>query len=170
MNLNHHLYQVIRSNPKINNFWGQEFLRDVLIPDLLGNDTHSILYWAGKRMANRYPLSSSQDLITFFAQTGLGKLDLISQSKTKINWQLGGQLVKKRLAINPKCDFMFEAGFLAKNAEQNHHLNAEAEINPKKIKRGQILIQIISNPNHKLPVQNHREWLRIISNDKKRPS
>ena len=36
-------------------FWGIELLRDALLKDVLSEDIHDILYWAGKNLAIKFP-------------------------------------------------------------------------------------------------------------------
>lgn len=43
-------------------------LRDYLLPELLGKEHHSILYWAGKQLARKIQLSTLEELISFFHQ------------------------------------------------------------------------------------------------------
>lgn len=35
---------------------GQELIRDDLLPSILGNDSHEISYWAGKRLSRTHRL------------------------------------------------------------------------------------------------------------------
>ena len=155
------LYQSIIKDPHVKSFWGQEFLRDVLIPHLLGDNTHSILYWAGKRTAQKYFYSERFDLIKFFEQTGFGKLRFLKQVSYLREWQLTGPLVQKRLQSNSKCDFMLEAGFLAGFTERQLNMLAEATINQHSNQSG-IIINVRIDPHHKIsPAAPHRN-LTII--------
>lgn len=90
-----------------------ELLRDVLLPDLLGKEHSSILYWAGKRLAHQYPLASSEEIITFFLHAGWGELTKVKESKNEIIFELQSDLITKRLEKSEELSFQLEAGFLA---------------------------------------------------------
>ena len=53
--------------------FGYELLREILIPEILGEETPKILYWAGKHIARKYPLDTISDIIRFFSASGLGR-------------------------------------------------------------------------------------------------
>lgn len=63
--------------------FGYELIRDVLIPNLLGTDTHEILYWAGKELARQYPLQNRQDISRFFDKAGFGLIELNKEQRNK---------------------------------------------------------------------------------------
>ncbi len=149
---NNNLYNKIIDNDSTRPLWGQELLRDVLLNDLLGNDTHSIMYWAGKKIARKFPLKDALDTVLFFKQSGLGDLYVASENKHEIKWTLSGDIVAKRIEANPDADFMFESGFLAQIAQQQFGVISEAEMNPKEEKNGTVLIRVHMDPKHPAPV------------------
>ncbi|GAA6114040.1 YslB family protein [Apilactobacillus apinorum] len=150
--MDNNLYNKIIEDNSTRPFWGQELLRDVLLSDLLGNDTHSIMYWAGKKIARKYPLKDALDIVLFFKQAGLGDLTIESENKYEIKWTLSGDIVAKRIEANPDADFMFEAGFLAQIAQQQFKVISEAEMNPKEEKNGTVLIRVHMDPKNPAPV------------------
>ncbi|CAI2653466.1 YslB family protein [Apilactobacillus apinorum] len=150
--MDNNLYNKIMEDNSTRPFWGQELLRDVLLNDLLGNDTHSIMYWAGKKIARKYPLKDALDIVLFFKQAGLGDLTIESENKYEIKWTLSGDIVAKRIEANPDADFMFEAGFLAQIAQQQFKVISEAEMNPKEEKNGTVLIRVHMDPKNPAPV------------------
>lgn len=102
-------------------------LRDIIIPDILQEDTSSISYWAGKNLARKYPVSMGEPLITFFSNAGFGDLTKLTEAGLHQKWQLSGPLVANRFtATNDTPDFNLEAGFLAQQIEQLNNLAAEA--------------------------------------------
>ncbi|MCK8607660.1 DUF2507 domain-containing protein [Apilactobacillus ozensis] len=136
------LYKSIIEDTKTKDFWGELFLRDSLIKELLGKDNHNIMYWAGKKMARKFQIKDALDLIIFFNQSGLGNLELKSESTSCVQWNLSGDIVDKRIQNDADADFMFEAGFLAQTTEQQMGVLAEAEMNPKEDKNGVVLIRV----------------------------
>lgn len=123
-------------------FLGIELLRDALLKDVLSEDIHDILYWAGKNLAIKFPIHTA-DLPTFFQQSQFGILDLKSGSESKSIFNLTGPEVQTRLNIDKDADFMLETGFIAQTIQQNSGFETEAEY---KIKRKDIIeITVISD-------------------------
>ena len=112
--------------------FGYELIRDVVIPNLLGTDTHEILYWAGKELARQYPLANRQDIIRFFDKAGFGLIELNKEQRNKQIYTLSGEIVKARLnQLEPS--FNLEAGFLAEQIQSQDGIYTEAltEVNKK---------------------------------------
>lgn len=45
--------------------FGAELLRHSLLPELLGKNAPSLLYWAGRQLARRYPLRDLEQIAAF---------------------------------------------------------------------------------------------------------
>ncbi len=101
-------------------------MRDALIPNLLGQETNEILYWAGKELARQYPLNNQQDTVLFFKKAGFGTLTVDSHHKNKVIFRLSGSVVENRLAMVKQPSFNLEAGFLAEQIQQQESLYTEA--------------------------------------------
>ncbi|RWR05184.1 YslB family protein [Siminovitchia fortis] len=110
-----------------------ELLRDVLIPELLGGDTHEISYWAGKHIARKFPLLSLDEAIEFFREAGWGHLHIVHEKKNEFLLELSGDIVERRLVMGSDPCFRLEAGFLAEQVQSMKQAAAEAfeEINKK---------------------------------------
>ncbi|UQS86782.1 YslB family protein [Nicoliella spurrieriana] len=167
--MNQELYQKFITNPEIKQNWPAALLRDGVISDLLGEDIHSILYWAGKSMARKYATTNPADLITFFEQSGLGHLTIQSENKTAIEWLIDGPIVNARLAVNADADFMFEAGLLAQSVEQQRGLISEAELNKKSVKKGSVVITVHIDPKNTTDEFETVAPFSVISNRKEQP-
>ncbi|MEJ6400423.1 DUF2507 domain-containing protein [Nicoliella lavandulae] len=168
--MNKELYQQFITNPEIKNSWPAAFLRDEVITDLLGADLHSILYWAGKSMARKYATTTNGELVIFFKQTGLGDLAITNEGDSFIEYQITGAVVENRLAVNPDADFMLETGLLAQSIEQQKHLTAEAEINKKQLKKGNVLITVHIDPKNPVDDFEPIQPFEIIANQIPSPS
>ena len=112
--------------------FGYELVREVLLPELLGKDTSEILYWAGKRLARKYPLSSLDETIGFFQQADWGTLSIKEESRRELVLELGSELISSRLKNNSNSTFQLEAGFLAQQIEFQKKVLAEAFEHPNK--------------------------------------
>lgn len=112
--------------------FGYELIRDVLIPNLLGAETHEILYWAGKELARQYPLANRQDIVRFFDKAGFGLIELNKEQHNKQVYTLSGKVVQARLE-HAQPSFNLEAGFLAEQIQTLDSLYTEAltEVNMK---------------------------------------
>jgi len=108
------------------NAFGYELLREVVIPDILGEDSRFIMYWAGKRLARKYPLPTIDDVISFFEKAGWGTLTIKNQKKNEIIFELDSELVKKRFELHQSPSFQLEAGFIAEQLELMNQFSTEA--------------------------------------------
>jgi predicted hydrocarbon binding protein len=112
--------------------FGYELIREELLPSLLGEETASILYWAGKDLARKHPLQSFDEVIDFFELAGWGTLVIRSQSKHEMEVELTSELITERVSHRENSNFQIEAGFLAQQVEYHKNVIAEAYEHPKK--------------------------------------
>ena len=96
---------------------GAGFIRDEVLPAILGSDQLTILYWIGRQMARQNPLSEEQAITTLFAQLNFGRLVQTHGGRKQQRFELNGPAVSHRLAAYPEASFDFEAGFLAQEIE-----------------------------------------------------
>ncbi|MFI8575063.1 YslB family protein [Rossellomorea aquimaris] len=106
--------------------FGYEMLRDILIPEILGKHTPDILYWGGKQLSRKFPLQSSEELISFFAEAGWGTLTLLEQKKNEMTFEISGPVLERRLALKSDVTFKLETGFLAEQVQLQKKCVAEA--------------------------------------------
>lgn len=124
--------QKTESEPLSVSAFGYELVREDLVPELLGKDTAEILYWAGKRLARKYPLSNLDETIHFFKDAGWGILTVKDESRREMVLELGSELISSRLKNNPNTTFQLEAGFIAQQMELQRKVIAEAFEHPNK--------------------------------------
>lgn len=106
--------------------FGYELMKNILIPDLLGEEALSILYWSGRKLARRFPLESLDDTADFFKDAGWGSLKMVEKDKKQMKFELHSELIKARLKENPETIFTLEAGFLAESLQ--HQLGCMTEV------------------------------------------
>ncbi|WP_246940995.1 YslB family protein [Bacillus pinisoli] len=109
-----------------------ELIREVLLPDLLGQELPSILYWSGKNMARKYPLTSVDEIISFFEYAGWGSLSILEQKSSEIHFELSGEFITARNQSRKPTSYQLEAGFIAQQLEFIHQLVTEAFEEQKK--------------------------------------
>ena len=117
--------------PQISLF-GYELIREVLLPELLGKDTPEILYWAGKKLARKYPLGDLDALIQFFADANWGVLSVKDEKRRELILELSGEMVFSRLSRDKTSTFQLEAGFLAQQLEMQKQVAVESFEHPHK--------------------------------------
>lgn len=121
--------------------FGYILIRDILLPNILGKETNSILYWAGKDLARKFPLNNLEEVIDFFSKAGWGTLSLIDQKKSELKFELTSEVASKRLKEMDNCSFQIEAGFLAQQIELQKKAITEAFEHPKK-RSGKVIFTV----------------------------
>ncbi len=112
--------------------FGYEFYREVLLPELLGNEQSAVLYWTGKEMARQFPLTSKEELEQFFFDAGWGSLSTLQEKKNEITFGLHSSLITERKKTNRISCYQLEAGFLAEQFQNMLHCITEAYETDKK--------------------------------------
>ena len=112
--------------------YGYELIRQDVLTEILGKNSSQILYWAGKNLARKYPLETTDEMITFFSQAGWGTLSIESINKKEMEIHLTGDLISLRLQNLKETSFQLEAGFLAQQIQQQRNQLTEAYEKQKK--------------------------------------
>ncbi|MEH7109852.1 YslB family protein [Bacillus sp. JJ1764] len=112
--------------------FGYELIREVLLPEIFGKDTPEILYWAGKRLARKYPLENMEELIDFFEKASWGTLMIKNESKNEMELELTSPLLVSRVKSKSEHFYQLEAGFLAQQFEQQKGMISETYEHPVK--------------------------------------
>jgi predicted hydrocarbon binding protein len=124
--------QKTESRPLAVSAFGYELIREELLTELLGKDTPEILYWTGKRLARKYPLSNLEEMFHYFQEAGWGHLTVKEESRKEMLLELSSELISSRLKKNPNATFQLEAGFIAQQIEHQKKVTAEAFEHPNK--------------------------------------
>jgi len=112
--------------------FGYELIREVLIPEILGEETAKILYWAGKNIARKYPIDTISEIIIFFSQAGWGELKVIKETKSELVLELASTIITDRINKMSNVHFQLEAGFLAQQIEMQKKVVTETFEHPRK--------------------------------------
>lgn len=110
--------------------FGYELIREILLHDILGEDSPHILYWAGKQLARKFPLTSIAEVISFFEGAGWGNLIINKETKNEMELTLTGEIINRRLELYSDSHYQLEAGFLAEQCvlQKKFYSEAIAEI------------------------------------------
>ncbi|WP_084374905.1 YslB family protein [Neobacillus soli] len=118
--------------PRTISIFGYELIREILLPEILGKDTPEILYWAGKRLARKFPLADYEQLTEFFANASWGQLEIKKENKSEIEFELTSPLIISRVKSKAEYFFQLEAGFLAQQIELQKNAITETFEHPVK--------------------------------------
>lgn len=120
--------------------FGYEIIRDHVLPSILGKSEEEILYWAGKEVARKFPIFTTDELPSFFVEAGWGTLTIERLSKHEAFYKLTNNSFSLKIQ---ERTFNLESGFIA---EQYQKVNG-------------VLTECISEQNHKGEfVQFHVKW------------
>lgn len=136
-------------------YFGYSLLRDVLIPELLGDETNTISYWAGKHLARKYPLNTMDEIVAFFKAASWGTLTLAKKDKYSLELELSGDVVSKRFQ-QETCSFHLESGFVAEQIQRQNNCLTEAYLTHKE-KNGKVLISVQWDRKDILPTETRAE-------------
>ncbi|MFD1465125.1 YslB family protein [Lapidilactobacillus mulanensis] len=120
------------------------FSREILLPELLGDDTEDLTYWLGKRIARQFPLATFADTTQFFQTVRWGDLTIGEHKKGTTTLFLDGKIVSARLALVDHGGFNLETGFLAETFQQQNGYLTEATYTVDQ-KQNQVVITLQSD-------------------------
>ncbi len=104
---------------------GYELIREDVLPDLLGSEYQQIIYWAGKSLARKYPISGVEHIEDFFVKAGFGDLTLLKTKRSEMVFELRSPRFYNKKTISASL----EAGFLAAQIQQlKGHITETLEI------------------------------------------
>ncbi|MCO7124779.1 YslB family protein [Sporolactobacillus shoreicorticis] len=123
--------------------FGYELIRNLLIPELLGKETASILYWSGRKIARQYPLDNEQQIIDFFDRAGWGQLKQVAKAKNKLTFECDSPIVESRINDYPDSgSFSLEAGFIAEQIQRQTGCIAESYMETKTGRQKKVIFLI----------------------------
>ncbi|MFD2046257.1 DUF2507 domain-containing protein [Ornithinibacillus salinisoli] len=101
---------------------GYDILRYISLPDVLGSEADTLLYFMGKNLARKFEIGSLGDVVYFFEKCGWGKLELFKEKKNELIFHLLSDAVVQRLQAPLQANFRLETGFLT---EAIYHLKGK---------------------------------------------
>ncbi|MFC2948590.1 DUF2507 domain-containing protein [Virgibacillus sediminis] len=113
---------------------GYDILRYIGLPEILGAESHTLLYFMGRNLARKFQIEQLEDIYYLFEKFGWGKLELVKEKKREMTFHLLADAVVRRLSSTSfQAEFRMEAGFLAEALHQLKDTECECieEINKK---------------------------------------
>lgn len=92
---------------------GHDILRYISLPNLLGDEAETLLYYMGKNLARNFDIQSIEDIHYIFEKLDWGYLELTKERKNSLTFTLMSDQLARRLQSPLACDFRLESGFLA---------------------------------------------------------
>ncbi|MBM7597772.1 putative hydrocarbon binding protein [Virgibacillus halotolerans] len=112
---------------------GYDVLRYMTLPELLGTESKTLLYFMGRNLARSLDLQAVEDIYYTFEKMGWGKLELVKEKKKELVFHLMSDSIARRLQASLDIEFYLESGFLAEAIQQLENVECECveEINSK---------------------------------------
>ena len=112
---------------------GFDVLRYIGLPDLFGEESDTLLYFMGRKLARRFSFNELEDIYKAFEQLGWGQLELVKEKRKELVFSLMADTIVRKLNAPVSIDFRLEAGFLAEAVHMAFDTSTECveEINPK---------------------------------------
>src|SRR5690625_1266317 len=87
---------------------GYDVLRYISLPNLLGSETDTVLYFLGKELARSFHLESLEDIYIISEKLGWGKMELLKERKSYLLFTLMSDELVRRIKSPLKLDFRLE--------------------------------------------------------------
>lgn len=104
---------------------GYDVLRYVSLPELLGKESDTILYFMGKNLARLTEIHTVDDIILYFKHFGWGTLEVVKQKKKSMTLHLLDDSIAQRLQSPFDIEFRYESGFLAQAMQKTFGVECE---------------------------------------------
>lgn len=92
---------------------GYDVLRYISLPELLGSESGTLLYFMGRNLARKLDIKAIEDISYVYEKLGWGKLELVKEKKRELTFSLMADVVVQRLKSPLDAEFRLESGFLA---------------------------------------------------------
>lgn len=97
---------------------GYDVLRYIGLPEILGKESDTLLYFLGKSLARKIEIDSIESLVTIVEKLGWGRLELVKQKKKEYVFQLMDDSIVQKLKSSIETDFRLESGFISEAMQQ----------------------------------------------------
>jgi len=96
---------------------GQDVLRYISLPGILGTEAETLLYFMGKDLSRTLKPETLHDIYYIFEKLGWGRLDYVKEKRKMFVFSLMSDAVVRRLKAPVDAEFRLEAGFLAESLQ-----------------------------------------------------
>ncbi|HLQ96691.1 MAG TPA: DUF2507 domain-containing protein [Pseudogracilibacillus sp.] len=92
---------------------GQDVLRYIGLPTLLGEEKDTILYFFGRNLARQFEIDEVEDMYYIFQKLKWGNLEVVKEKRNRVTLYLMADEVVQRIESSIDAEFRIEAGFIA---------------------------------------------------------
>jgi len=92
---------------------GYDVLRYISLPELLGSESNTLLYFMGRNLARKLDIKAIEDISYIYEKLGWGKIELVKEKRKELIFHLMADAVVQRLKSSLDAEFRLESGFLA---------------------------------------------------------
>ncbi|WP_067727244.1 YslB family protein [Oceanobacillus damuensis] len=112
---------------------GYDILRYVTLPEMMGEEKDTLLYFMGKNLARKFDFNTVEDIYYLFDKLGWGRLELVKRKRKELIFHLLSDSVVLRLKAPFETEFRMEAGFLSEALQSVEGIECECleEINQR---------------------------------------
>jgi len=104
---------------------GQDILRYIGLPTILGNEKDTILYFFGRTLARQFEINEMEDMYYVFQKLNWGKIELMQVKKHQLTFHLMADEIVERLTSPIETEFRIESGFIAEVVQNIHQRGCE---------------------------------------------
>lgn len=104
---------------------GYDVLRYISLPNILGEEKDTLLYFIGRNLARELEFKNIDDIYYAFKKLGWGNLELVKEKKTSLTFHLMDDAIVYRLKAPFNAEFRLEAGFLAEALQSIKQIECE---------------------------------------------
>lgn len=96
---------------------GFDVLRYVSMPNFLGDEKDTILYFIGRHLSRQITIEKMEDIYYLFDTFRWGSLELVKDRRRTLTFHLMSDDLAQRMESPFEIDYRLEAGFLAESIE-----------------------------------------------------
>ncbi|UJL45000.1 YslB family protein [Virgibacillus sp. NKC19-16] len=104
---------------------GYDVLRYISLPEVLGRESNTLLYFMGRNLARKLDIKALEDIYYIFDKLGWGNLELIKEKRKELVFHLMADAVVQRLNASFDTEFRLESGFLAESIQMINERECE---------------------------------------------
>lgn len=104
---------------------GQDILRYIGLPTVLGQEKDTILYFIGRNLARQFEMNSLDDVRYIYKKLNWGQLELIKEKNNQLSFHLMADEIVHRIKSSIETEFRMEAGFLAEAVQKIYGKGSE---------------------------------------------
>src|SRR5699024_408896 len=96
---------------------GYDVLRYISLPELLGSESNTLLYFMGRNLARKLDIKAIEDISYIFEKLGWGEIELVKEKRRELFFHLMADSVIQSLKSPFDAEFRLESGFLVETIQ-----------------------------------------------------